>query len=175
MQASVDAQAKALAYDENHPVCYLLDWDKPAVQRVGHRLRPSLVAAIVDRVTLQRPHPQDRHLLAAHDLTVELGGSSCPGRPDLLRCPLDGGRATRLPFIVAQNRLQCGSNAPGKIRRLPGERNLERRRTSVSVRNSVEVQSYGGQAPAERLKEWRAEGVTQRREQEDGSRIVFGV
>lgn len=97
---------------------------------------------------------------ASHDLLVYLRGGGCLHRPSPFRCPLDRRRATRLPFIVAQDGLQRGSQTARKITRSLREGNLQRRRTDVEVTNSVMIQRDGRQAPAQRFtKRWIFSGM----------------
>lgn len=48
---------------------------------------------------------------AFRNLPVYLGGGSCLLRPGVPGCPIDTGRATHLPFLVAQDGLQGGSQS----------------------------------------------------------------
>lgn len=88
-----------------------------------------------------------------HDLLVYLGGGRSLRRPDVPGCPIDAGRAARLPFGVAQYGLQGGGQPGREIGWLVRECHLQGRGSDIKVADSVMVQRDGGQAPAERLKE----------------------
>ncbi len=97
------SRAGCVAYDGNLPrsvVRQRSSVPRPTVRTVGTARPPVHSVSTVPQVPSQVLGVDPRNL------SVYLRSGGCLCRPDMLACPFNRRRATRLPFVVAQDSLQ---------------------------------------------------------------------